>query len=70
MAVLDSRIRATPYGRSSVIPALPPATLTSHAERVEAFFGERKPGAPMPVSAAIPMAVPAITLDDLVELPF
>jgi ATP-dependent DNA helicase DinG len=70
MAVLDSRIRATPYGRNSVIPALPPATLTSHSERVEAFFSERKPGAPMPVSAAIPMVVPAIALDDLVELPF
>ena len=43
MAVLDSRIRATQYGRGVVIPGLPPASLTSRPEHVAAFFGALPP---------------------------
>lgn len=43
MAVLDSRIRATQYGRQVVIPSLPPADLTSSGAHVAAFFGTLPP---------------------------
>ncbi len=74
MVVLDSRIRATQYGRYAVIPSLPPATLTSRPEAVEAFFSERRAvlaaPEPMPVAMAVPVKVPVIRLEDLTELPF
>jgi ATP-dependent DNA helicase DinG len=44
IAFLDSRLRATSYGRTQVLPALPPATLTSSIEHVEAFFARRRKG--------------------------
>lgn len=43
LAVLDSRIRATMYGRNVVLPSLPPAALTSRPEHVAAFFGTLPP---------------------------
>lgn len=43
MAVLDSRIRSAMYGRSMVIPSLPPAQLVSRPEMVQSFFGVLPP---------------------------
>lgn len=43
MAVLDSRVRASMYGRSAVIPSLPPAQLVSRIELVQAFYGALPP---------------------------
>jgi Rad3-related DNA helicase/intein/homing endonuclease len=43
MAVLDSRIRSAQYGRSAVIPSLPPAALCSRIELVQAFYGTLPP---------------------------
>jgi ATP-dependent DNA helicase DinG len=43
MAVLDSRVRASMYGRSAVIPSLPPAGLCSRIELVQAFYGTLPP---------------------------
>ena len=43
MAVLDSRVRASQYGRSAVIPSLPPAQLVSRIELVQAFYGALPP---------------------------
>ena len=43
MAVLDSRVRASQYGRSAVIPSLPPASLVSRIELVQAFYGSLPP---------------------------
>ena len=46
MAILDSRIRATQYGRNAVIPSLPPAALASNLESVERWFGDYHKPAP------------------------
>ena len=43
MAVLDSRVRASMYGRSAVIPSLPPAGLCSRIELVQSFYGTLPP---------------------------
>ncbi len=43
MAVLDSRVRASQYGRSAVIPSLPPAQLVSRIELVQSFYGTLPP---------------------------
>ena len=43
MAVLDSRVRSSMYGRNVVIPSLPPAQLVSRVEHVAAFFGTLPP---------------------------
>ena len=43
MAVLDSRVRASQYGRSAVIPSLPPANLVSRIELVQSFYGTLPP---------------------------
>ena len=46
--MLDSRVRASMYGRSAVIPNLPPAALCSRMALVQAFYGTLPP-----VSAAL-----------------
>lgn len=38
IAILDSRLRAAQYARRLVLPALPPARLTSHIHEVDAFY--------------------------------
>jgi len=38
MAVLDSRVRAAQYGRTMVLPSLPPAALCSRIELVQSFY--------------------------------
>ncbi len=43
MAVLDSRVRASMYGRSAVIPSLPPAALCSRMALVQSFYGTLPP---------------------------
>ena len=43
MAVLDSRVRASMYGRNMVLPSLPPAALCSRIELVQAFYGTLPP---------------------------
>lgn len=43
MAVLDSRVRASQYGRSAVIPSLPPAALCSRMALVQAFYDTLPP---------------------------
>ena len=40
LAILDPRLRASQYGRRDVLPALPPAQLTSKLTDVELFFKE------------------------------
>ena len=40
MAVMDSRLRSSQYGRRSVLPALPPASLTSRTEVATEFLRE------------------------------
>lgn len=42
IAVLDSRIRATQYGRNKVIPAMPPAPLLSNADVVVDFLRKQR----------------------------
>lgn len=59
IAVLDSRIRATQYGRNKVIPAMPPAPLLSNAGVVADFL--RKQRRPKVV-------VPSITTADRAAL--
>lgn len=44
IAVLDSRIRSAQYGRSRVIPALPPAPVLSSADTVVDFLRKQRPG--------------------------
>ena len=39
MAVLDSRIRSSMYGRNVVLPSLPPAQMVNRTEMVQSFFG-------------------------------
>ena len=43
MAVLDSRVRKSVYGRNFVIPSLPPAQLVSRLEAVQGFFNVLPP---------------------------
>ncbi len=43
VAGLDSRVRASMYGRSAVIPSLPPAALCSRIEPVQSFYGALPP---------------------------
>ena len=79
MAVLDSRIRATMYGRNVVLPSLPPAQMTSRTEAVQTFFGAL---APLPKVLTAPPAemreekrskaksAPAVTVNYSEEIPF
>ncbi len=46
IAILDSRVRASQYGRNKVLPALLPAALTSTSAAVSIFFGAVQPHAP------------------------
>ena len=43
IAVLDSRIRSAQYGRSSVIPAMPPAPLVADRSAAESFLHKCRP---------------------------
>jgi Rad3-related DNA helicase len=43
IAVLDPRVRSAQYGRSAVIPALPPAPLISRTESIALFLGTLAP---------------------------
>lgn len=52
MAVLDSRLRATQYGRNQVLPSLPKAELASELEEVRRFFAARTPQ-PTPQQAVV-----------------
>ncbi|MBI1296687.1 hypothetical protein GC175_17160 [bacterium] len=42
MAILDPRLRTTRYGRSSILPSLPPAPLVAGAHEAKAFLRERQ----------------------------
>ncbi len=46
IAILDNRIRTAQYARRLVLPALPPAHLTSHIHEVDAFYQDRLQPAP------------------------
>lgn len=54
IAILDSRLRAAQYARRLVLPALPPAKLTSHIHIVDAFFQERLHPPTTPIKALTP----------------
>ena len=53
MAVLDSRVWASMYGRSAVIPSLPPAALCSRMALVQSFYGTLPP---LPLQLTAPPA--------------
>lgn len=65
IAILDTRIRLKPYGRSMVLPALPPAPLVSSLDAVSEFFNERRRAANV-----VPTRLDQIDLDLPVELAF
>ncbi len=68
IAILDSRVRLKSYGRSQVIPALPPAKLVSSSFAVDEFFHQRRE-VDIDLEPAIQHAV-ELLVDDLDELPF
>jgi Rad3-related DNA helicase len=43
IAIMDPRTRSTQYGRTQVVPALPPAPLASRSESIAMFLGTLKP---------------------------
>lgn len=65
IAILDTRIRLKPYGRSMVLPALPPAPLVSSLDAVSEFFNDRRRAANV-----VPTRLDQIDLDMPIELAF
>jgi ATP-dependent DNA helicase DinG len=57
MAMLDTRLRTTQYGRQQVLPALPPAPLTADLHQVRAFFNPAPPPTPALAIAPLPHTV-------------
>ena len=57
IAILDSRIRATQYGRNAVLPALPDAPVTSRIEAAEAFLQSLVPVEPVTLRNPVPSTV-------------
>ena len=55
IAILDSRIRSAQYGRNAVMPALPPAPVTSRIEAATAFLGQLLPVEPVTLRQAVPV---------------
>ena len=74
IAVLDSRMRSSIYGRQTVIPSLPPAAMARSFDTVAEFFIRRFAEGPQPSVTAV--TVPDIrqpsplTLDDVGEMAF
>lgn len=54
IAILDSRIRSAQYGRNAVIPALPPAPVTSRIEAACVFLNDLLPVEPVTLMPNIP----------------
>ncbi len=54
IAILDSRIRSTQYGRNAVLPALPPAPVTSRIEAAVAFLRQIMPAEPVTLRQTVP----------------
>jgi len=69
LAILDSRIRLKPYGRSMVLPALPQARLTASTFEVDEFFEKRREVVRKIVSD-FPVTVDQKVWDELEELGF
>jgi ATP-dependent DNA helicase DinG len=57
IAILDPRLRSAQYGRTKVLPALPPAMLVGRIEAVQMFFGEPKSLAT--IAQPLPVLTPA-----------
>lgn len=72
IAILDSRLRAAQYARRLVLPALPPAMLTSSIYRVDAFFQDRLHAPAVPLSELSPteQVVEIGRVIDTAEMPF
>lgn len=69
LAILDSRIRLKPYGRSMVLPALPQARLTASTFEVDEFFEKRR-GVMRQIVTDFPVTVDQKVWDELEELGF
>lgn len=65
IAILDSRVRLKPYGRSMVLPALPPAKLVSSLTAIDDFFQQRRIAGNI-----VPIRLDQVDLDFPVELAF
>lgn len=68
IALLDSRARLMPYGRNSVLPALPQARLTCSNAEVGDFFHQRRTLSA--VTLDFPVAIDQKVMDELTELGF
>jgi ATP-dependent DNA helicase DinG len=73
IALLDSRARLKPYGRSMVLPAMPPAKLTASIYEVDEFFADRRRQA-VEIFPALrpdfPVVMNQAVYDELAELGF
>lgn len=71
IALLDSRARLKPYGRQMVLPAMPPAKLTSSRAEVNEFFIAKKlPETISKLSLDFPVDIDKTAWDELDELGF
>lgn len=75
IAVLDSRVRSSIYGRQTVIPSLPPAAMARSFDQVAVFFQERFNEGPQVSVTAVTeepdIRLPLVlTLSDVDEMPF
>jgi ATP-dependent DNA helicase DinG len=69
LAILDPRVRLKPYGRTQVVPALPPAKYTHRMGEVEEFFHQRRTASVITSPKDVTMGVPYY-LEELEELGF
>jgi ATP-dependent DNA helicase DinG len=53
VAILDTRLRTSKYGRNTVLPALPKATMTHDRHRIDDFFAARRTVASSPLPMLI-----------------
>lgn len=69
LALLDSRARLKPYGRSMVLPALPQARLTASTYEIDEFFQKRR-AVVTKVVTDFPVTIDKKVMDELEELGF
>jgi ATP-dependent DNA helicase DinG len=69
LALLDSRARLKPYGRTMVLPALPQARLTASTFEVDEFFEKRRDVMRQLVTD-FPVTIDQKVMDELEELGF
>jgi ATP-dependent DNA helicase DinG len=66
IAVLDSRMRASIYGRNTVLPSLPPATVARSFDSVPVFFRERFAEGPK-VAVVTQVTTPSVAVLAMLE---